>query len=97
VAGTAGRALAQEPIGKISLWRDNTRTDIADNGPAPNEAIVHSLYHFDLPHNILQKTRNVLESCLRNHQSRARRHSRQGQDGYHSWSGREFGSRINLS
>jgi hypothetical protein len=48
---------AQENIGKISLWRDNVRTGIADNSPAPNKAIVHGLVHFDLPHNILQKTR----------------------------------------
>jgi hypothetical protein len=51
---------------------------IAGDGPAPNKSIIHSLYHFDLPHNILQKTRNSLESCLRNHQSWARRRSRQG-------------------
>jgi hypothetical protein len=44
-------------IGKISLLRDNVCTDIADNGPAPYKSIVHSLYHFDLPHNLLQKTR----------------------------------------
>jgi len=48
---------AQETIGKISLLRDNVCTGIADNRPAPDKAIFHSLYPFDLSHNLLQKTR----------------------------------------
>jgi hypothetical protein len=54
------------------------------------------LYHFDLPHNFLQKTRNFLESCLRNHQCGLAVIPAK-QDGYHSRSGGEFGPRINLS
>ncbi len=53
----AQETIGKKPIGKISLWRDNVCTGIADNGPAPNKAIVHSLYHFDLSYNLFQKTR----------------------------------------
>jgi hypothetical protein len=59
---------AQETIGKISLLRDNVCTDI--DRPAPDKAIFHSLYPFDLSQNLPKKP-DLLQSCLRIHQSRA--------------------------
>jgi len=84
---------AQETIGKISLLRDNVCTDIADDRPTP--ARLSFIVCIPLIYRIIfSKKPDLLESCLRNHQSRRTRHSRQGQDGDHSRSGEAFGERI---
>lgn len=88
---------APETIGKISLLRDNVCSDIADNGSSPDKSIVQSLYHFDLAHNLHDKTRTFWKHALEIINRESCRHSRQGQDGYHSRSGGEFGWRIDLS
>ena len=51
-----GFGMSTEEQRAIKL-RENVCPDIADNGPAPNKSIVKSMYHFDLSHNLLQKTR----------------------------------------
>jgi hypothetical protein len=69
----------------------NGSSGIADNSPAPDKSINQSLYHFDLPDNLLHKTCTFWNHALEIINRGSRRHSSQGQDGYHSPPGGEFG------